>query len=155
MFHVRRIFDDFLIVEGEFVWRSSTYLSEKLVERSGKDYRLLFFFFTPLYNSRRESGCTLWPLGGCESSRLFKGLILSSLHCTEANFPAGRRNRWMNRVDCNYDAESMSWILSTKLLAIDMSLSLPKDYKRRRLLSSHDLLDVRYRNNNTERWVTS
>lgn len=145
---VRWTFDDFPIVEGEFMWKSSTYLLEKLVERSTQDRAVVFLLFTPLYDSRRECRHTLWPLGGCESSRLFKGWFLSSPHRAGANFPPGRRNRCMNRVDCNYGAESTSWILSTEFLRterhspslflfLSLSLTLSSQDPERRWVYSH------------------
>lgn len=129
------------------MWRFSTWLLEELGrEKSTQDY-CCFLLFTPLYNlSHRESRCILWPLG-YKSSRLFKGCFLSSPHRTEANFPLGHRNRCMNRVDCNYGAESISWILLTKFLEQQTCCSLPRDYKRKRLFPSHDLPDICCRNN--------
>lgn len=144
-FHVQQTFDDFLIVEREFVWRSSLRETRREIDAG----LLLFFFpFSPLYNlARRESKCTLWPVGGCESSRLFKGCFLSSPHRTGANFPSGRRNRCMNRVDYNYGAESISWILPLKFLEQQTCCSLPRDDKCKRLFPSHDLPDICCRNN--------
>jgi len=79
-----------------------------LVETGGRDRRVVFLLFTPLYDShslslsplppplslslslyRRADDVLLDPLGGCESSRLFKGWFLSSLHRAGANFPPG------------------------------------------------------------------
>lgn len=124
--------------------RFSSYLLEKLLERSTQDYCCFSSFYSFVQLSRRESRCTLWPLGGYESSRLFKGCFLSSSYRTGANFPSGRRNRCMNRVDYNYSAESISWILSTKLLEQQTCCSFSRDYKCKRLFPSHDLLDIYY-----------
>lgn len=109
-FHVQQTFDDFLIVEREFVWRSSSYLLEKLVERS-QDYCCFFLFLFLCTISLVERVDVLFDLfGGCESSHLFKGCFLSSLHRTGANFPSRRRNHCMNRVEYNYGAESIALV---------------------------------------------
>lgn len=147
-FHVQRTFDDFLIVEREFMWRSSTYLLKKLVERSTQDYCYFFFFLLLCTTSLTERVDVFFDLLEV-ASRLVCSRA-ASYPCLTApgqTFPR--------------DVETAVWIVSTIITVLKVLVGFfrrsftnsrhvalsHETISTNRLFPSHDLPDICCRNN--------